>query len=116
MGYRRKWTPSKTAVREFKEKMDEIGRFCADNSISQSRNGDSYYFTLNGRNYRVSNHTIEASNSRAYAVDGTQIRNKYHDDRRDKDTIYVHASKTRIIEIFTDLKNGYILNGRGNRI
>jgi len=91
---------SKTAKRDFAIKMAEIEDFCVKKNITQSYNGDSYYFTLNGTNYRVSNHSPESS--------------QYHDGR-DKKTVYIHASKTRIIEIYTDLKNGYILDGRGNR-
>lgn len=30
-------------------------------------------------------------------------------------TVYIHAGKTRIIEIYNDLKAGYQLDGRGNR-
>jgi hypothetical protein len=91
---------SKTAKRDFAIKMAEIEDFVKANGITQSYNGDSYYFTLNGTNYRVSNHSPESS--------------PYHDGR-DKNTVYIYASKTRIIDIYNDLKNGYILDGRGNR-
>jgi hypothetical protein len=91
---------SKTDKRNFAIKMAEIEDFVKANGITQSYNGDSYYFTLNGINYRVSNHSPESS--------------PYHDGR-EKKTVYIHASKTRIIEIYTDLKNGYELDGRGNR-
>lgn len=57
-----KWKPSKVAKREFVNKMDEISKFCQENNISRSASSDSYYFNINGQNYRVSNHTIEASN------------------------------------------------------
>ena len=96
----RKWTPSKTAKREFAKKMEEVDAFCAANGISQSRSSDSYYFTVNGQYYRVSNHSPESS--------------PYHHGR-DGDTIYIHAGKTRIIEIYNDLTAGYKLDGRGNR-
>lgn len=33
----------------------------------------------------------------------------------EEDTVYIHASKTRIIQIYNDLKDGYELDGRGNR-
>lgn len=91
---------SKTDKREFAIKMAEIEDFVKANGIIQSYNGDSYYFTINDTNYRVSNHSPESS--------------PYHDGRDEK-TVYIHASKTRIIEIYTDLKNGYELDGRGNR-
>ena len=109
-----KWKPSKAAKREFAQKMDEIGEFCRVNGIDQSANGDSYYFSINGKFYRVSNHSVEASNARAYNWLGEQVREKYHPDGRDKDTVYIHAGKTRIIEIYNNLKAGRELDGRGN--
>lgn len=114
--YKYKWKPSKSAAREFAAKMEDIREFCRARGISQSLSGDSYYFSLNGKYYRVSNHTVEASNRRAYNEFGEKIREKYHDDERDPDTIYIHASKTRIIEIYNDLEAGYKLDGKGNRL
>lgn len=114
MAYGRKWKPSRTAAREFAKQMNEIDDFCAKNGISQSRESDSYYFEINGQKYRVSNHSVEASNRRAYNYDGEQIRRKYHEGGREDDTIYIHASKTRIIEIYENLKAGKTLDGFGN--
>lgn len=114
--YGYKWKPSKKAASEFKAKMEEIEDFCIKNNISKSLSSDSYYFVINGQKYRVSNHTIEASNNQAYDWMGQQVRPKYHDDKREDDVIYIHASKTRIIDIYNDLKNGYKLNGKGNRV
>lgn len=34
-------------------------------------------------------------------------------ERRD-DTIYIHASKTRVKEIYQNLEAGKVLDGRGN--
>ncbi len=116
MGFYHKWTPSKTAKREFAQKMDEISEFCAKNGIQQSRNGDSYYFTIKGKNYRVSNHSVEASNAHAYNWLGEQSRDLYHPGGRKDDVIYIHASKTRIMDIYNDLKSGKKLDGRGNVI
>lgn len=112
--YKRKWKPSKSAAKEFKSKMDTIATFCAENGIHQSMSGDSYYFTMNGKNYRVSNHSVESSNAHAYNCIGEQVREKYHEDVRSEDTVYIHAGKTRIIEIYNNLKDGKILDGRGN--
>lgn len=114
MGYRR-WKPSKTAARQFAQKMNDIEVFCLENGISQSRRGDSYYFTIDGQEYRVSNHTVEASNAAAFDDFGQKKRALYHDGGRQDNIIYIHASKTRIIEIYKDLKAGYVLDGRGNR-
>lgn len=115
MGYYRKWTPSKKAKREFAEKMDEIDKFCEEHGISASASNDSYYFTLNGIDYRVSNHSVESSNRHAYDDFWQQKRVLYHPNGRDADTVYIHASKTRIIEIYNDLAAGYELDGRGYR-
>ena len=114
MAYRR-FKPSKTAAREFAAKMQEIDEFCTKNGISQSRSSDSYYFTINGKNYRVSNHSVEASDKAAYNELGEQVRAVYHNGR-EAETVYIHAGKTRIIEIYNDLKAGYELDGRGYRI
>lgn len=114
MAYR-KWKPSKTAVKEFAQKMDEIDDFCSKHGITASRTNDSYYFCLNGKNYRVSNHTIEASNKKAFNALGEQVRDTYHGGR-DDNTVYITASKTRIIEIYNDIKAGYQLDKRGNRV
>lgn len=113
--YHRRWKPSKARAREFAEEMQEISDFCNENGIERSVGSDSYYFTIDGQKYRVSNHSIEASNAHAYNWMGEQVRPKYHEDERDRDTRYIHASKTRIIQIYNDLAAGYELDGRGNR-
>jgi hypothetical protein len=110
-----KWKPSKKAAKEFAAKMEEIRDFCSKNLISMSASGDSYYFTINGQEYRVSNHSVEASNAKAYSEVYGKVREVYHPGGRDKSVIYIHASKTRIIEIYNDLQNGYQLDGRGHR-
>lgn len=110
----RKWKPSKKSVAEFKNQMNKIDTFCAENGITQSASSDSYYFALNGIEYRVSNHSVEASNRGAYNAFGEQVREKYHNDTRSPEMVYIHASKTRIIEIYNNLKDGKILDGRGN--
>lgn len=113
-----KWKPSRAAAREYAEKMQEITDFCEKNKISHSNSYDSYYFEVAGQKYRVSNHTIEASNAAAEAFDPVkgfyQSRDLYHPAGRESDTVYIHAGKTRIIEIYTALKEGKSLDGRGN--
>lgn len=115
MGFGYRYRPSKTKIREYAEKMDRIDDFCRENNISRSANSDSYYFEINGQKYRVSNHSVESSNRGAYE-EGTheQIRELYHPEGREKDTIYIHAGKTRIMEIYENLKAGKELDGRGN--
>ena len=115
MAYRR-FKPSKAAAREFAQKMQEIDDFCIANGIRASRSNDSYYFCIDGIGYRVSNHSVEASNSAAYDDFGNLKRELYHDGGRIDGVVYIHAGKTRIIDIYNDLKSGYKLDGRGNRI
>ena len=115
MAFARKWKPSKAAAKEYAAKMDEISAFCADHGIDRSSAGDSYYFTVNGQKYRVSNHTVEASNAAAKNWLGEEHRPEYHPGGRKEDTVYIHAGKTRIMEIYADLCAGYELDGRGNR-
>lgn len=43
-------------------------------------------------------------------------RDLYHETERKDDTVYIHAGKTRIIEIYNDLKAVYRLNGKGHKI
>ena len=104
-------------AREFAAKMQEIEAFCAEHGIQQSRRGDSYYFAINGQAYRVSNHSIEASNAAAFDdLTGEQLRDVYHPAGREQDTVYIHAGKTRIIDIYNDIRAGRQLDRRGNRI
>lgn len=110
-----KWKPSKSAAQDFARKMNEIDEFCLKNDIHASANNDSYYFTLNGKNYRVSNHSIEKSNACAYNSMGVKIREEYHPEGRQANTIYIHASKTRIMDIYNDLKANISLDGCGRR-
>ena len=115
MAYR--WRPSRAAAREYGETMRAIEEFCAEHGIEQSRAGDSYYFTVNGQRYRVSNHTVEASNAAAYdEITGERRRELYHKGGREANTIYIHAGKTRIREIYADIAAGYALDSRGNRL
>lgn len=113
--YRRKFKPTKAQAKEFAEKMTEIDAFCEEHNIQTTLHGDSYYFTLNDTNYRVSNHTVEASNRHAYNDLGEQVRDLYHPEGRREGVVYITAGKTRIIEIYKDLEAGYELDKRGFR-
>ena len=113
--YYNKWKPSKTAKIEFAQKMKEIEEFCKKHNISKSISSDSYYFTIKGKNYRVSNHTVEASNNHAFNDFGEQVRELYHPRGREDNTIYITAGKTRLIEIYNDISNGFELDTRGFR-
>ena len=98
---------------ERSRKLAEIREFCDAHNIRYSRNQDSYYFTINGVRYRVSNHTVEASNRAAYRKDGSQRRALYHPEGREDGTVYIHASHFRIPQIYMDLRMGRQLDGRG---
>ncbi len=113
MGYRYK--VSKTKAREYAQKMDEIDDFCRANGISHSLSSDSYYFTVDGIKYRVSNHTLQASDrGMRDSLTGEKLRDSYHDN--DHDLVCITAGKTRIIEIYTALQTGAKLDKRGNVI
>ncbi len=114
MAYGRKWRPSKTQAREFASTMNDLEQFCNEKGIRCSSSMDSYYFTIGDQKYRVSNHTIAKSNSGAYR-DGVQVRDKYHEDEEEEDTIYITAGKTRIKEIYELLEDGVELTRRGYR-
>ncbi len=117
MAYGRKWKPSKARAAEFKNQMNELEEFLNEHAdISASASRDSFYFTHNGTKYRVSNHSIESSNRKAYNWMGEQVREKYHADQRDEETRYIHASKTRLIEIYNRIMSGIEVDGHGNAI
>lgn len=109
-----KWKPSKKKIKEFIKNMDNVEQFCIDNNITQCR--DSYYFTINNIEYRVSNHTMQTSNNKAYNCFGEQVREKYHSENDFKTLVCITASKTRIIEIYNNLVNNIKLDKRGNAI
>jgi hypothetical protein len=99
---------SKVAAKAYSAELDNIAAFCNENDIVFSGTMDSYYFTLNNKKYRVSNHSVESSRKNSKGL--------YHTDGRKDDTIYIHAGKTRIIGIYTLLKQGKKLDGHGNII
>lgn len=107
MAYGRKWKPNKAAAKEFAEQMDRINTYCKENDISRSLSSDSYYFSFNGTEYRVSNHAVEKSVS-AYGE-------HYHGDSKEyREKVFcIHASKTRLIEIHQLIVNGTQVDHHG---
>lgn len=110
---------SKSSKKEFVEKMQKIKEFCDHNEIQYSKDMCSFYFEINAKQVRVSNHTIKASDKGCfyediYSGENIKIRDSYHKDK--KYDIEITASKTRIIEIYNDLKAGHKLDKRGKRI
>ena len=110
MGY--KYKVSKSKSREYAEKMDPIKNYCDANQINYSESMDSFYFTVNGEKYRISNHTVNASNKAAFDEMGNQIREFYHSDN--EGYICIFASKTRLIEIHSKIISGIAIDVRGN--
>ena len=108
MGYR--WKPSKTAAREFAAKMREIDDYCSEHGISQSRSSDSYYFSYDGVEYRISNHAVERS------IDGYGTHYHGDSDEYRKKVFCIHAGKTRLIDIHQLIIKGIEVDHRGNRI
>lgn len=103
---------SKKAKAEYAQKMKDVETFVKENNIKQAQNGKSFYFELNGKKYRVSNHTVEASNAGAFNSEGQQVRELYHPDGRDGE-VQIFASPTRLIEIYNAIKDGKQVDGRG---
>ena len=111
-----KWKPSRAKAREYVEKLDEVQAFCDEHAIRYSGTMDSYYFSINGQQYRVSNHTVAASNSKAYRLDEmtgemVKVREKYHNP--EDDVICITAGKTRLIEVYNNILTGKKLDKRG---
>lgn len=107
---KRRWHPSKTAKCEFAMKMNEIDEYCERNGISRSLSSDSYYFTHDGVEYRVSNHAVEGSYDR--------YGNSYHGDSKEyREKVFcIHAGKTRLIDIHKLITSGAVIDHRGNKI
>ena len=106
----------RTKARKFAIKMREIDEFCAKNGIIQSRTSDSYYFTIHGERYRVSNHTQKQSDKGMFNSAGVKVRESYHmkDGKYEYDREHeITAGKTRIIEVYTALRAGKRINKRG---
>ena len=99
------WKPSRTRAREFANKMSEIRDYCDYNYITYSASMDSFYFDFEGKEYRISNHSVEASHYNSLG--------KYHVGGRQDDVVYIHASKTRLIEVYENIIQGNKVDGRG---
>ena len=73
--------------------MKQIDEFCEHHHILQSNGSDSYFFTIRGKPYVVSNRKREVP----------------------EDTSFILASKIRIREIYEDLMQGRDLDHRGRK-
>lgn len=92
------WLHSKSEKKWYAQQMDWVGKFCKENNIERPvEDGATFIFELDGKKYIISNSYID----------------KHF---RKKDTHYIYASPTRLIEIYTDLKDGHMLDSRGYRL
>ena len=103
--------------RDFAIKMKEITRFCLKNNIQIGTNHNSYTFSLNGKNYIVSN--FGTDDFKKYitklANQGIKEATRYL-QILEKEIISIQASKLRIMEIYNDLKAGKQLDKNGREI
>jgi hypothetical protein len=108
-----KYRFSKAKKAEFAYEYELLNDFLGNHpEIKASLSLDSFYFEINGKSVRVSNHTIKASNRGAYDEFYNQIRKEYHVG--DEYDIMITASKFRLPEIYKNLQAGKILDKRGN--
>jgi hypothetical protein len=108
----RKFKPNKTEKLIYIDKLTKLDNFLSSNTdIVSSSTRESFYFTVNGKYIRVSNHTISKSNSNMYDDLGNKIRDSYHLCKYDTE---ITASPLRLPEIYTYLLNGVELDKRGN--
>ena len=106
-----KWKPSKAAAREYAEKKESLNSFLAKNQqIRSSLSQNSFYFEVNGKSVRISNHTVKASDRGCFDEFGNELRNSYHAEKYD---IEITASPLRLEQIYNDLLAGHELNKRG---
>ena len=93
----------------------KLESFCRENAIIKSETGKSYYFSMAGKKYRVSNHTIADSNRGAYGKNGKKRRRLYHDAEADSNLICINVSKPdkNIYRIYNSLKRGAVVDAYG---
>ena len=125
-GRKRHFVPSAEEKEAFKAAMRELEAYVKAEGISASAGYDSFYFEVDDRSYRVSNHSVEASNrnrcDKCQREHGgapcSEVKHCYvfHKGGRDKAVRYIHAGKTRLVGIHKALKAGFKLDGRGNII
>lgn len=103
--------------RDFAIKIKEITRFCLKNNIQIGTNHNSYTFSLNGKNYIVSN--FGTDDFKKYitklANQGVKEATRYL-QILEKEIISIRASKLRVMEIYNDLKAGKQLDKHGREI
>ena len=81
----------------------QLQAFCMEHDIAHSHCYQSFYFTLGGQKFRLSNHSVELAN---YGCSLMQLP-PAHPEGREADVIYIHAPKEQLIPIYTQLAREY---------
>ena len=101
---------------EFMPKIDEIDEFCSKNGILHYPWDDSYFFTVNGKKCRVRDYTKFFPIHNNYDFDGEKLPpDRLFYGKRGEYDVDIIAGRTRLIQIYNDLKAGYDLDRRGFR-
>lgn len=87
----------RTQIKSFLDTIDEIDNFCVENSIKTNKSRDNYFFNIGEQKYHISDRPVEIND-----IDGIQ-----------ESTIHIIAGKTRLINIYNNLKDGILLDSRG---
>lgn len=91
------WTHSKSEKKYFANTMTLIDKFCKEHGVEHIENGGSYRFTLNGKQYIITNSVLPK-------------------ELRKKGVTYFFASQLRLMDIYNDLVCGKELDAHGKRI
>lgn len=86
-------------MKNYVEYTKRIVLFCKLNGITYSTSLDSFYFSLNGKDYRISNHSLEDSIKFSHG--------RYHTNKeQNKNLICIQADKSQLFKIYNKLKEG----------
>ena len=81
----------------------QLRAFCQEHGIAHSQSFQSFYFTLGGQKFRLSNHSVELANLGRTLMQLPLV----HPEGREADVIYIHAPKEQLIPIYTQLAREY---------
>ena len=101
---------------EFVPKIDEIDEFCSKNGILHYPWDDSYFFTVNGKECRVCDYTKFFPSHNNYDFNCKKLPpDRLFYGKRGEYDVDIIAGRTRLVQIYNDLKAGYDLDRRGFR-
>lgn len=83
----------------------DLNEFCRQNGIRRSKSGDSFYFEIRGKLYRVSNHTQQYSNECSWSLNGKRLRHNYHPKGGDGEVTII-APRSQLKQIYRKLNTG----------